>query len=230
MSERASARALAGAGVSSEADADSKRDELTLLRRALRPLTDAPTPPGWNHDELIDLLGPGERTPAAVLVPLVRRAQGVQVLLTRRTDGMRTHAGQVSFPGGRIESGDVDAIDAALRETQEETGIDRRLIQPFGFLDSFETVSGYCVAPLVGEIDAGYVLAPDPNEVAEVFEVPLVFLLDTANLKRHSIDWQGKEREIYEFHHSGRRIWGATAAMIVNLQRRMALAARAEHA
>jgi 8-oxo-dGTP pyrophosphatase MutT (NUDIX family) len=206
------------------------RDELTPLWRALRPLTDPPAPPGWNHEELIDLLGPGARTPAAVLVPLVRRADGVQVLLTRRTDGMRTHAGQVSFPGGRIEPGDLDAIDAALRETQEETGIERRLMQAYGFLDSFETVSGYCVAPVVGEIDASYVLAPDPNEVAEVFEVPLAFLLDAGNLKRHSIDWQGKEREIYEFHHGGRRIWGATAAMLVNLQQRMASAARSERA
>jgi 8-oxo-dGTP pyrophosphatase MutT (NUDIX family) len=212
----------ASAGARSAVDAlASGQDELAPLRRALRSLADPPQPPGWNHEELIDLLGPGERTPAAVLVPLVRRVEGVQVLLTRRTDGMRTHAGQVSFPGGRIDPGDADAIDAALRETQEETGIDRRLIQPFGFLDSFETVSGYCVTPLVGEIDASYVLAPDPNEVAEVFEVPLAFLLDASNLKRHSIDWQGKEREIYEFHHGGRRIWGATAAMLVNLQRRI---------
>ncbi len=191
------------------------------LLASLRGLDDPPSLPGWNHAELADLLGASERTPAAVLVPLVQRGARRSLLFTRRNDGLRTHAGQVAFPGGRIESDDADAVAAALRETEEETGIARGLVRPLGFLDCFETISGFGVTPVVAEISADYVLAPDPREVAEVFEVPLPFLLDTANLRRSEIDWRGRRREIYEYDYEGRRIWGATAAMLVNLLRRM---------
>jgi len=192
----------------------------TLLS-SLRRLDDPPSMPGWNHAELADLLGDSVRTPAAVLVPLVRRGATSSLLFTRRNEGMRTHAGQVSFPGGRIERDDTDAIAAALRETEEETGIVRSLVRPLGFLDCFETISGFCVTPVVAEVAPDYVLAPDPREVAEVFEVPLPFLLDVANLRRSEIGWRGRQREIYEYDYDGRRIWGATAAMLVNLLRRM---------
>lgn len=191
------------------------------LIASLRTLDDPPSLPGWNHAELADLLGDGVRLPAAVLVPLLRRGDTCSVLFTRRTDGMRTHAGQIAFPGGRIETEDADAIAAAMRETEEETGIRRELVTPLGFLDCFETISGYGVTPVVAEVAAGYVLAPDPREVAEVFEVPLAFLLDASNLRRSEIDWRGRAREIYEYDYEGRRIWGATAAMLVNLLRRM---------
>jgi 8-oxo-dGTP pyrophosphatase MutT (NUDIX family) len=191
------------------------------LLTSLRRLDDPPSLPGWNHAELADLLGDSVRTPAAVLVPLVRREEGFSMLLTRRNEGLRTHAGQVAFPGGRIESDDADAIEAALRETEEETGIARDLVQPLGFLDCFETISGFGVTPVVAEVAPDYVLAPDPREVAEVFEVPLAFVLDVANLRRSEIDWRGRRREIYEYDYDGRRIWGATAAMLVNLLRRM---------
>jgi len=196
--------------------------ELAPLYRALRALDDPPRAPGWNHAELADVLGGAERTPAAVLVPLVTRREGVAVLFTQRTDDLRHHAGQVSFPGGRIEHEDTDAVAAALRETREETGIAPSLVQPLGFLDSFETISGFCVTPVVGAVAPDYVAAPDPREVAAVFEVPLAFLLDPANLVRNRIAWQGRPRDIFEFRHDGRRIWGATAAMLVNLQRRLA--------
>lgn len=196
-------------------------DKATALEQSLRTLDDPPSLPGWNHAELADLLGDSVRTPAAVLVPLVRRGSECSVLFTRRNEGMRTHAGQVSFPGGRIERDDADAIAAAVRETEEETGIQRRLVRPLGFLDCFETISGFGVTPVVAEVDAGYTLAPDPREVAEVFEVPLPFLLDVANVRRSQIDWRGRRREIYEYDFEGRRIWGATAAMLVNLLRRM---------
>ncbi len=192
----------------------------TLLS-SLRRLDDPPSLPGWNHAELADLLGDTVRTPAAVLVPLVRRGAMSSLLFTRRNEGMRTHAGQVSFPGGRIERDDADVIAAALRETEEETGILRGLVRPLGFLDCFETISGFAVTPVVAEVAPDYVLAPDPREVAEVFEVPLPFLLDVANLRRSEIDWRGRRREIYEYEYDGRRIWGATAAMLVNLLRRM---------
>ena len=192
----------------------------TLLS-SLRRLDDPPSLPGWNHAELADLLGDSVRTPAAVLVPLVRRGDDASMLLTRRNEGLRTHAGQVAFPGGRIESDDANAIAAALRETEEETGIARGLVRPLGFLDCFETISGFGVTPVVAEVSPDYVLAPDPREVAEVFEVPLAFLLDIANLRRSEIEWRGRRREIYEYDYDGRRIWGATAAMLVNLLRRM---------
>lgn len=191
------------------------------LLSSLRALDDPPTLPGWNHAELADLLGDAQRTPAAVLLPLVRRADGDALLFTVRNEGLRTHAGQVSFPGGRIEAADADAVAAALRETEEEIGIRRDLMQPRGFLDCFETISGFGVTPVVAEIAPDYVLAPDPREVADVFEVPLPFLLDAANLRRSEIDWRGRRREIYEYAYAGQRIWGATAAMLVNLLRRM---------
>jgi len=195
------------------------------LERALRPLSDPPQAPGWNHAELSDLLGTDVRTPAAVLVPVVQHAAGAAVLFTVRNEAMRQHAGQVSFPGGRVEANDTDAIDTALRETQEETGIDREKIRPIGFLDSFETISGFCVTPVVGYVSPDYTLQPDPNEVSDVFEVPLAFLLDMANLHSRHIEWQGKRREVFEYLYEGRRIWGATAAMLVNLQHRLGRAA-----
>ncbi len=194
---------------------------ITPVARALRGLDDPPAAPGWNHDELADVLGDLPRVPAAVLVPLVLRPDGPQVLFTRRNDSLRTHAGQVSFPGGRVESADRNAVAAALRETAEETGIALESMRPLGYLDCFETISGYCVTPVVGCLTPDYRLAPDPGEVAEVFEVPLGFLLDSANLHRERIDWRGRGREVFAYNYAGRRIWGATAAMLVNLLRRL---------
>jgi len=195
------------------------------LERALRPLSDPPQAPGWNHAELLDLLGPGVRMPAAVLVPVVRHDAGATVLFTVRNASMRQHAGQVSFPGGRAEAGDLDVIDTALRETHEETGIERAKITPIGFLDSFETISNFCVTPVVGYVAPDYTLQPDPDEVSDVFEVPLAFLLDMRNLHSRHIEWHGKPREVFEYLYEGRRIWGATAAMLVNLQHRLGRAA-----
>jgi 8-oxo-dGTP pyrophosphatase MutT (NUDIX family) len=196
-----------------------------VLERALRPLSDPPQPPGWNHAEMSDLLGTEARTPAAVLVPVVRHATGAAVLFTVRNEAMRQHAGQVSFPGGRAEADDLDAIDTALRETHEETGIAREKIRPVGFLDSFETISGFCVTPVVGYVSPDYTLQPDPDEVSAVFEVPLAFLLDMANLHSRHIEWRGRPREVFEYLYEGRRIWGATAAMLVNLRHRLERAA-----
>lgn len=196
-------------------------DQLAVLERALRTLDDPPSPPGWNHADIDDLLGSDARQAAAVFIPLVPRENGATVLFTLRTEGLRNHAGQVSFPGGRIEHDDVDAVAAALRETEEEIGIARDLLRPRGFLDRFDTISGFSVTPVVGRVPADYRPVPDPNEVAEVFEVPLAFLLDRANLQRLRVDWHGRPREIYEYRHAGRRIWGATAAMLVNLLQRL---------
>lgn len=192
-----------------------------LLRRAVRPLHDPPSPPGWNHAELFDLLGPAPLRQAAVLVPVIARQQGPTVLFTRRTEHLAQHPGQISFPGGGVEAADCDAVATALRETQEEVGIGSTLVRPFGFLDCFETISSYCVTPVVADIDPAYVPVLDAHEVAEAFEVPLTFFLDASNLRRRSIDWRGKPRDVFEFHYDGRKIWGATAAMLLSLVRRM---------
>ena len=191
------------------------------LQRAVRGLDDPPSPPGWNHAEIADVLGDAPRRPAAVLVALVERDGAMHVLFTLRTAQLTQHGGQVSFPGGGIEAADHDVVAAALRETHEEVGLETQLVRPFGFLDCFETISGYVVTPVVAELDARYVALPDPREVAEVFEVPLAFFLDAANLHRRRIDWRGKPREIFEFPFEGKNIWGATAAMLLSLVRRL---------
>ncbi len=153
---------------------------LTDVGAALLPLSSPPTGSGWNHREMSELLGNVPRRPAAVLVGL---REGVQprLVLTVRTDHLQDHAGQVAFPGGRTDPEDADAIATALRESEEEIGLARKLVTPLGFLDRFETISGYCVTPVVARIDPEARLYPAPAEVAEVFEVPLSFFLDPAN-------------------------------------------------
>src|SRR6185503_1996931 len=146
-------------------------------------------------------LNPGMRrdahrklTPAAVLLPIVARAEPA-VLFTRRTPHLSRHAGQVSFPGGRVHEDDLSLVETALRETQEETGITAAHVTVAGFLDSYETGTGFAILPVVGLLSEGFELLPDPNEVEEVFEVPLAFLLDPANRERRSMEWQGRRRE-----------------------------------
>lgn len=196
---------------------------LPSIVAALHPLAAVPTGDGWNHAEIIDLLPDGHAlVEAAVLVGLVPREEGTQVLLTRRTDALRHHAGQVSFPGGRLEHEDADAVAAAVRETFEEVGIAPAQIEPLGYLDAFTTITGFRVLPVVATIDVGYVASPDPNEVAEVFEVPLAFLLDPANLGSLSLEHRGRPRLVWEFTYPNQRIWGVTAAILLNLRERLA--------
>lgn len=192
------------------------------LVAALHPLALPPQGPGWNLTELTDLVPDGTvSVPAAVLVGLVPRHDGTQVLLTRRTDALRQHAGQVSFPGGRIEPDDADAVAAALRETCEEIGLAPTQITPLGFLDPLATITGYRVQPVVAVLANDYVAHPDPNEVADVFEVPLAFLLDPANLATHTLDFRGRPRQVLEYRYPAQRIWGATASMLFNLRQRL---------
>jgi 8-oxo-dGTP pyrophosphatase MutT (NUDIX family) len=199
---------------------DTAEPLLAALPAALRPLSDPPMAPGWNHHEIAELLGDAPRREAAVLIGL---REGVQprLVLTVRTRQLQAHAGQVAFPGGRREIEDADAVDTALRESEEEVGLERAQVQPLGFLDCLETISGYCVTPVVGRIAADAVLYPMPAEVAEVFEVPLAFFLEPSNLRRYVMDYRGRPRPMVEFVHGGHRIWGATAAMLLNLLQRM---------
>jgi 8-oxo-dGTP pyrophosphatase MutT (NUDIX family) len=169
---------------------------------------------------MAELLGDAPRRPAAVLIGL---REGVQprMVLTVRTDHLHAHAGQVAFPGGRSEADDGDAITTALRESEEEIGLERRLVTPLGYLDRFETISGFCITPVVARIAAEAQLYPAPDEVAEVFEVPLAFFMEPANLRRYTMDFRGHQRAMVEFVHGGHRIWGATAAILLNLLQRM---------
>ena len=160
-------------------------------------------------------------TPAAVLVPLVVRPQGLQVLLTRRTEHLRVHAGQISFPGGRSEPEDADAVATALRETAEEVGIAGHQIEVIGRLPHYQTVTSFVVTPVVGLLQPDYTLALDPFEVAEVFEVPLQFLMTPGNHRRHAFEFEGQQRQFlsmpWRLAATEYFIWGATAAMLRNL-------------
>ena len=191
------------------------------LATALRPLSAPPSKPGWNHAEVTELIGSATRRSAAVLLGI---REGVQprLVFTVRNGQLLAHAGQVAFPGGGTEPADGgSAVATALRESQEEIGLDPALVTPLGYLDCLETISGYCVTPVVARIAARAQLYPAPEEVAEVFEVPVEFFLDTHNLRRYTMEFRGVQRPMVEFVHGGHRIWGATAAIVVNLLHRM---------
>jgi len=168
-------------------------------------------------------LNPGETPPsaalrpAAVLVPLIDRTEGMSVLLTQRTAHLSAHAGQIAFPGGRVEEQDQDAVATALRETEEEVGLPRELVDVIGRLDTYVTGTGFEITPIVGIVDPAYTLTIDPYEVAEAFEVPLSYVLDTRNHNRTERESAGRTRIFYVLPYQGRNIWGATAGMLVNL-------------
>ncbi|SRR5579859_231367 len=166
-----------------------------------------------------DFVGqPAPLMQAAVLVPLVVRDPGLTVLLTQRTAHLVHHGGQISFPGGRMEPGDADARAAALRETEEETGLPRGSIDVIGRLDEYATVTGFHITPVVGLLHPPLTFAPDEFEVAEIFEVPLSFIMDPANHKTDSrLLPSGEKRWFYAIPYQQRYIWGATAGMLVNL-------------
>lgn len=157
--------------------------------------------------------------PAAVLVPLVNQPEGVTVLLTQRTGHLHDHAGQISFPGGRVDDGDVDRVATALREAEEETGIPTSAVQIIGALPEWDIPTGFRVTPVVGWIEPPVELVPDPFEVADVFEVPLTFFLDPANHERRRDEINGRTRNYYVMAYQGRHIWGATAGMLHTLYR-----------
>lgn len=192
------------------------------LSRSLHPVQTPPEGPAWNLDELGDLLPPERhRVPAAVLVGLVPRASGMTVLLTRRTETLNTHAGQVSFPGGRIDAEDAGPLQAALREAWEEVALDAAQVEPLGYLDPYDTITGYRVWPLVARLAPDYRAVPNPQEVADAFEVPIAPLLSGRDIELQSAEFYGRVRHYWEYRQGPHRIWGATAAMLVNLARRL---------
>jgi len=191
------------------------------LRRALR------VPPGEPVEQAGDEMRyPGREgvpVPAAVLIPLVTREEGPRVMLTQRTAHLYDHAGQISFPGGRIETTDADAVAAALRETEEETGLPRSHIEVLGCLAPYRTATGFVVTPVTALVSPGFSLSPDSFEVAEVFEVPLAFLMDPANHRRHLATLaDGTRRHYYSMPWNEYFIWGVTAAILRNLYRLLA--------
>jgi 8-oxo-dGTP pyrophosphatase MutT (NUDIX family) len=195
--------------------------ERSALLRVLTPPQLAPSSIGWNHEDLADLLPSGPLKQAAVLVGLVPRRQGTQVLLTRRTEALRNHGGQVGFPGGRIEASDQDPVAAALRESYEEVALASGQAQVLGYLDPFVTITAFRVMPVVAAVDPAFVPVPEPGEVAEVFEVPLDYLMDPHNLRRIEVEHQGRIRHVFEYDWPEQRIWGATAAILFNLRSRL---------
>jgi 8-oxo-dGTP pyrophosphatase MutT (NUDIX family) len=209
----------------------SGEDVLVRLARALAPRGEAPAAADV-------LFGPGERAlaqeqlakrgfpsaegiaalkHAAVLVPLVLRPEGTTILLTERTPHLADHAGQISFPGGRLEPEDPDAVAAALRETEEEIGLARARVEVLGNFEDYGTVTGYRVTPVIGLVRPPFDLVPDPHEVAEIFELPLEFILQPTNVRRAREKRGGVQRDVYEIAYGKWRVWGFTARILVRL-------------
>lgn len=157
---------------------------------------------------------------AAVLVPITDRSEP-GVILTRRPDWLRSHAGQVAFPGGKVDDTDTDAVAAALREAEEEIALPRHLVDVLGYADDYHSGSGYRITPVIGVVPPDVALTPNPDEVEEWFEVPLSILFDRANYAQRHVEWQGQMRSYYDMDWQGRRIWGVTAGIIANLARRL---------
>lgn len=175
-------------------------------------------PPLWTPEAAQEVLTPRPRpTPASVLVPLVQRDHGLTLLLTQRTDHLTDHAGQISFPGGRAEDYDADPVATALRESEEEIGLHRRHVDVLGALPDYYTGTGYRVTPVVGLVLPPFELTADPSEVAEIFEVPLQFLMDGRHHQRLSVQLPGGARTFYAMPYERFYIWGATAGMLRNL-------------
>jgi 8-oxo-dGTP pyrophosphatase MutT (NUDIX family) len=191
-----------------------------LTRGEIRARLTAVRPPRTRGDGPLDVAGSrpiGAPIPAAVLIPLIEHDGGFTILFTQRTADLKSHAGQISFPGGRCEPGDADVVAAALRETHEEVGLPPDKVEVLGRLVPYNTITGFQVTPIVGAICPPLDVRPDPIEVAEIFEVPLAFFLDPANHLRHSREFGGAQRHYNAMPYGERYIWGATAGMLLNL-------------
>ena len=195
---------------------------LARLRKATHPLSAPPQAPAWNLAELDGLPLPAVPRQAAVLVGIIPRGTGAEVLLTRRTEMLRQHAGQVSFPGGSIEQGDLHPADAALREAREEVGLLPTQAQALGYLDPLLTLTGFRIVPTVVWVDPAFQAQPDPSEVADVFAVSLDLLMDPAQLETIELEFGGRARHVFQYRYQHQRIWGVTASILYNLRQRLA--------
>ena len=173
--------------------------------------------PQWQGRSEQALVEPDNAIQAAVLMPLINRNSGITVLFTQRTTHLAEHAGQISFPGGRVEEGDASMQDTALREAEEEIGLPRSQVDILGMLPDYYIATGFRVTPVVGLIEAPFPVTLDNFEVAEIFEVPLQFFLNPANHEQHSTNSHGRSRQYYAMPYQGRFIWGATAGILYNL-------------
>jgi 8-oxo-dGTP pyrophosphatase MutT (NUDIX family) len=198
---------------------------LDLARTRLWPVPPDPDNAGRAGETLAGNPVPREPLtephPAAVLVPIIGRPGEVTVLLTQRSAHLSRHPSQIAFPGGRVDAGDGSPLAAALREAEEEVGLARRFVEPIGYLDTLKTPSGFSIVPVVGWVEPGFTLAPNPAEVADIFEVPFHFLMDVGNHQRMMRDGPGGPREVYAMPYGDRHIWGATARIIRNLYERL---------
>ena len=174
-----------------------------------------------NVEDCVECAGESQGIPSAVLFPIVLHEQGLTVLFTRRTDALRDHAGQICFPGGRVEADDASCVCTALREAEEEISLSTAQVDVLGYLPNYNTVTGYSITPVLGMLRPPLGLIPDPAEVADIFEVPLAFLLDPANHQRQQRDYQGATRAFFAIAYGEHFIWGATAGIIVSLSQAM---------
>ena len=193
---------------------------MTLIPPGIDPRT-------WLAERLPapDAVLPGDEVepqrPAAVLIPVVARPDGATILLTVRSSGLKRHAGQISFPGGRVDAGDASLVAAALRETEEETGITPNFITPVGRLEATESITGFLMFPIVGVVREGFMPRANPGEVDEIFEVPFAFVMDPGNHREETAMIAGQERRYWRIPFGRYDIWGATARILVNLSLRL---------
>jgi len=212
-----------------ELDGASLRE---LARRKLRPTLTVEEMTGSKAPRSSDFLLSGvppdpallaRARPAAVLAPIVTRPAGLNVLLTLRASQLRSHSGQIAFPGGKIDPGE-SPLAAALREAREEIGLEARFVEPLGWLDPYLTGTGFRIAPLVALVDPGFSLMINAREVDEAFETPFAFLMDAANHRVDEREWQGRTRKFYAMPHKGRYIWGATAGILRTMYEKLFVA------
>jgi 8-oxo-dGTP pyrophosphatase MutT (NUDIX family) len=203
----------------------SPDDFIARARQHLRREPPGPDEPRADPkgDPLIEQmrLVPREAKAAAVLVPIITHTHDTTVLLTERASGLRAHSGQIAFPGGRVDAADGSPLAAALREAEEEIGLDAAHVQPLGYLDAYLSSTGYLVTPVVALVSPELSLRLNRDEVSDAFEVPLGFLMDPDKHQIHSREWNGRQRRYYAIPFGDRYIWGVTAGIIRNLYERL---------